>query len=135
MLFIDTDSVTYEIKLEDVYEEFCKHRHLFDFSNHPKDPKFYDNQNEMVVGKMKIVYRGIQITKFVRLKSKMHSMLLHDGKESNAVKGVNTEFNEFKDTLCNKKVLRHKIKRIQSKKHKLGTYKTTNHVLMIKDLF
>ena len=137
MLFIDTDSVTYEIKSEDVYEEFCKHRHLFDFSNHPKDPKFYDNQNEMVVGKMKIVYRGIQITKFVRSKSKMHSMLLHDGKESNAVKGVNTvtEFNEFKDTLCNKKVLRHKIKRIQSKKHKLGTYKTTNHVLMIKDLF
>ena len=40
-------------------------------------------------------------------------------------KGVNiaTEFNEFKDTLFNKKVLRHKIKRIQSKKHKLGTYK------------
>ena len=33
-------------------------------------------------------------------------------------KGVNiaTEFNEFKDTLLNKKVIRHKMKRIQSKK-------------------
>ena len=42
-----------------------------------------------------------------------------DGKESNMVKGVivATEFNEFKDTLFNKKIIRHKIKRFQSKKH------------------
>ena len=48
-----------------------------------------------------------------------------DGKESSTAKGVNiaTEFNEFKDTLFNKKVVRHKMKRIQSKKHKIGTYK------------
>ena len=39
-------------------------------------------------------------------------------------KGVNTatEFNEFKDTIFNKKVLRHKMRRIQGKKHKMGTY-------------
>ena len=39
-------------------------------------------------------------------------------------KGVNiaTEFNEFKDFLFNKKVIRHKMKRIQAKKHKIGTY-------------
>ena len=47
-----------------------------------------------------------------------------DGKESNTAKGVNiaTEFNEFKDILFNKKIMRHKMRRIQSKKHKLGTY-------------
>ena len=35
-----------------------------------------------------------------------------DGKESNTAKGVNiaTEFNEFKDTLFNKKIIRHKMK-------------------------
>ena len=40
-------------------------------------------------------------------------------------KGVNiaTEFNQFKDTLFNKKVLRHKMRRIQVKKHKIGTCK------------
>ena len=37
LLFTDTDSLTYEIKSEDVYEEFFKHKHLFDFSNYPKD--------------------------------------------------------------------------------------------------
>ena len=31
------------------------------------------------------------------------------------------EFNEFKDVLFNKKIIRHKIKRIQAKKHKIGT--------------
>ena len=40
LLFTDTDSLTYEIKSEDIYEEFFKHKHLFDFSNHPKDSKF-----------------------------------------------------------------------------------------------
>ena len=54
----------------------------------------------------------------------MHSMKNIDGKESNTAKGVNiaTEFDKFKDTLFNKKIIRHKIKRIQSKNHKLGTY-------------
>ena len=33
------------------------------------------------------------------------------------------EFDKFKDILFNKKIIRHKMKRIQSKKHKLGTYK------------
>ena len=36
LLFTDTDSLTYEIKSEDVYEELFKHKHLFDFSNYPK---------------------------------------------------------------------------------------------------
>ena len=37
---------------------------------------------------------------------------------------ITTEFDKFKDVLFNKKIIRHKMKRIQSKKHKLGTYET-----------
>ena len=33
---------------------------------------------------------------------------------------VAIEFNKFKDVLFNEKFIRHKMKRIQSKKHKLG---------------
>ena len=40
----------------------------------------------MVVGKMNNVYKGIPINKFVVLKSKLHSMLSDDGKESNTAK-------------------------------------------------
>ena len=79
----------------------------------------------MIVGKMKVVNKGIPINKFVAWKSKMHSRLSNDGKESNTAKGVNiaTGFNEFEDILFNKKVVRHKMKRIQIKKHRIGTYK------------
>ena len=34
---------------------------------------------------------------------------------------IATEFDKFKDVLCSKKIIRHKMKRIQGKKHKLGT--------------
>ena len=74
----------------------------------------------MVVGKMKNEYKGIPINKFVGLKSKTYFILSDDGKETDTAKGVNiaTEFNEFRDTLFNKKVVV-KMKRIQSKKHEL----------------
>ena len=124
LLFTDTDSLTYKIKSENVYEEFFKWKDLFDFSNYSKDSKFFDETNKKVIGKMKDEFEGKIIDEFVGLKSKMHSMKNIDGKESNTAKGVNiaTEFNEFKDTLFNKKILRHKMRRIQTKKHKLGTY-------------
>ena len=72
---------------------------------------------------MKDEPEGKIIGEFVGLK--IHSMKNIDGKESNMAKGVNIaiEFNELKDTLFNKKVLRHKMKRIQGKKHKMGTYR------------
>ena len=35
---------------------------------------------------------------------------------------IATKFNEFKDTLFNKKILRHKMKSLQGKKHKIGTH-------------
>ena len=53
LLFTDTDSLTYEIKSEDVYEELFKHKHLFDFSNYPKDSKFFDQANKKLLVKWK----------------------------------------------------------------------------------
>ena len=60
---------------------------------------------------------------FVGLRSKIYSKK-YDVKESNTAKGLNItiEFSEFKDTLFNKKIIRHKMRRIQSKKQKIGTY-------------
>ena len=125
LLFTDTDSLTYEIKSENVYE-FFKWKDLFDFSNYSKDSKFFDNTNKKVIGKMKDEYGGVIIDELVGLKSKMYSIKKTDGKESSTAKGVNitTEFNEFKDVLFNKKYIRHKMKRIQAKKHKIRTYET-----------
>ena len=81
---------------------------------------------------MKDVSEGKIIDEFVGLKSKMQSIKNIDGEEFNTAKGMNTvtEFNEFKATLFNKKVLRHKMRRIQGKKSTKYHYP----VLMIKDL-
>ena len=63
---------------------------------------------------MKDTSEGKINDEFDGLKSKMYSMKYIDGKESNKAEGVNiaTEFNEFKDTLFNKKSVRHKMRRI-----------------------
>ena len=73
---------------------------------------------------MKDEFGRVIVVEFAGLKSKMHSMKKIDGKECNTAKGVNiaTECDKFKDVLFNEKIIRHKMKRIQSKKHKLGTY-------------
>ena len=65
----------------------------------------FDQANKNVIGKMKDESEGKIIDEFVGSKSKMYSMKIIDGKESNTAIGVNiaTEFNEFKDTLFNKK--------------------------------
>ena len=85
---------------------------LFDFSNYPKDSKFYDPTNKKVNGKMKEVFEGKSIGEFVELKSKMHYMKTIECKGCNTAKGVHiaTEFNEFKDTLFNNKIIRHNEK-------------------------
>ena len=74
LLFTDTDSLTYEIKSENVYEKFFKWKDLFDFSNYLKDSKFFNENNKNVIGKMKDEFGGVTVTEFVGLKSKIHSM-------------------------------------------------------------
>ena len=86
--------------------------------------KFFHQANKKFIGKMKDESDGKITDEFVGLESKMYSLKSIDDKESNTAKGVNiaTEFNEFKDTLFNKKVLINKMRRIQGKKHKMGRY-------------
>ena len=101
-----------------------KWKDLFDFSNCSKDSKFLNEIDKKVIGKMKDEFGRVIIIEFVGLKSKMYSIKKIDGKEHNAAEGVSIaiESNKFRYVLFNKKNIRHKMKRIQSKKHKLRTY-------------
>ena len=54
LLFTDTDSLAYEIKSENFYEDFFKWKDLFDFSNYSKDSKFYDDANKKLLAKRKM---------------------------------------------------------------------------------
>ena len=108
-MFSDTDSLTYD------NEQFVKLKDLFDFSNYSEDSKFFNKTNKKVIGKMKNEFGGVIV---------MYSIKKIDHKEYNTAKGVSiaTEFDGFEYVLVNEKIIRHKMKRIQSKKHRLGTY-------------
>ena len=113
LLFTGRDSPMYEIKSKDVYEEFFKYKHSFDLSNYPKDSKFFDSANEIVIGQVKDGFKRIPINKFIGLKSKMCCIVSENDEEVNTAKAVNIsiEFKEYKNVLFNKKLIRHKMKK------------------------
>ena len=65
---------------------------------------------------------------FVELKSKMQSIKDVDGEENKTEKKINKNVvknrkqEEYVDVLFNKRIVRHNMKRIQSKSHKIGSY-------------
>ena len=124
LLFTDTDNLVYEIKSGNVYDQCFKDKHLFDLSGYPKNSVYYCDINKKVLGKMKDELNGDKIDEFVGLKSKMYSLITFSGKEVNKAKGVikRLRHKEYPDVLFNKKVVRHKMKRIQSNLYQVGTY-------------
>ena len=113
---------------------------MFDFSEHSFNSKLFDAVNKNVISKMKDEFRGKIISEFVGLKSKMYSLISVDYKEVTKTKGVNKKIRhkEFVDVLFNKKLIRHNMKRIQSKLHEIGAYNVCKNinkelVKMIKD--
>ena len=123
-LFTGTNSLVYEIKGSNVYENCFKDKHLFDFSGYPRNSVYYCDLNKKVLGKMKDEFNGVKIDEFVGLKSKMYLLIAENDLEVNKAKGVNLKLrhNEYVDVLFGKKVVRHKMKRIQSRLHIVGTY-------------
>ena len=89
ILFIDTDSLMYEIKTEDVYKDFTNDKEMFDFSNYSTKSKYYDNSNKLVVFEMKDETAGVAIGGFVGLKPKMYSLLVDDNSEYKKAKSIN----------------------------------------------
>ena len=123
LLFTDTDSLVYEIKTEDVYEDLYQGKNLFDFSDYPLDLTLYDPVNKKAIGKMKDEFKGRKINEFIGLKSKMYSLIGVDDQEATKANGINKKIRHKKFVvLFDKKVIRHNIERIQSKLHKTRTY-------------
>ena len=51
-LFTDTHSLMYEIKTENVYEDFSSDKEILDYSNYSTKSKYFDDSNILVIGKM-----------------------------------------------------------------------------------
>ena len=129
LLFTDTDSLTYEIEAEDVYQDFWYDTHKFDNSDYPENSPYHDRTNKKVIGKFKDEAASIPIVEFVGLKSKMYSYIKNVEKGGKTAKGIkknviknDLKHEDYKNVLLNNKQLHHKMKTIRSRKHQLGSY-------------
>ena len=86
LLFIDTNSLIYEIKTEDIYEGFSNDKEMCNFSNYSIKSKYYDNSSKLVVRKMKDEVAGVAIEEFVGLKPNMYSYLTDNNNEHKKIK-------------------------------------------------
>ena len=79
----------------------------------------------MVIGKTKYEVRGNIIDELVGLKSKMYSLVMVYDKEIKKAKGINKDVVDnirqikYVDVLFAQKIMRHNVKRIQNKLHKI----------------
>ena len=81
LLFTDTDSLTYEIEAEDVYQDFWCDKDKFDNSDYPKSSPYFDETNKKEIGKFKDGAAGVPICEFIGLRSKMYSYMKGNQKE------------------------------------------------------
>ena len=92
MLQIDTDRLMCKIEAGSVYEDFYKDKQLLDFRNYPKNSKYYNNSNNLVVTKMKDQTRDVPIKDFEGLKSKIYTFITKENHESEKTKCINKKF-------------------------------------------
>ena len=129
LLFTDTDSLTYEIEAEDIYQDYWNDKDKFDNSDYPKNSPYCNEINKKVIGKFKDEARGVPITEFVGLKSRMYSYIKSDEKCGKTAKGIkknviknDIKHEDYKNELLNNEQLHHKMKTIRSQKHQLGSF-------------
>lgn len=109
LLFTDTDSLCYDIKTDDIYKDLYEDKELFDNTDYGEKSPFFFDFNNKVIGKMKDETKGVPISEFIGLKSKMYAYKLNNGKITKKCKGINKnivennlKIEDYKKVLFNK---------------------------------
>ena len=110
LLFTDTDSLTYEIEADDVYQDFWNDKDKFDNSDYPKNSPYYDKTNKKVIGKSKDEATSTPVVEFIGLRPKMHSNIKNDEIGGKTAKGIkkniiknDIKHEDYKNVLINEK--------------------------------
>ena len=129
LLFTDTDSLTYEIEADDVYQDFWNDKEKFDNSDYPECSPFYDKTNKKVIGRFKDEASGVPICEFIGLRSKMYSYIKDNNQVGKTAKGIKKNIikkdithENYKKVLFNNEQMHHTMKTIRSNNHQLGSY-------------
>ena len=136
LLFTDTDSFCYELHTEDVYQDMFNHKHLFDFSDYPRNHLLWnDNKNKKKIGAFKDETLSIPIREFVGIRPKMYSILIDDDSNKTTMKGItytagkNINHNHYKECIFNNSSKYVEMLSIRSKEHNISTISTNKLAL------
>ena len=138
LLATDTDSIIVEVQTDDLVEDMGTHfAHHMDFSNYPKDHKFYNTNRARAPGYFKDELKGQQMLEFCGLKPKLYAYVMKSdaspseglkGKEVKRIKGITksardnlVQFQTYKDVLDTGSVLKLKQVGIKSRHHEMRT--------------
>ena len=130
LLFTDTDSLCYEIRTKNLYEDMYNNKKHFDLSelSGSKFEKYKDETNKKVLGKMKLECPNSIVKEFIGLKSKMYSISYDDGLEVKKAKGIvksvikkDLKHEKYNDILTSGSKMYSKMKVIRSQKHRIYT--------------
>jgi len=131
LLFTDTDSLTYLLKTDDLYDDMEQNLDLFDTSNFDADHRLYSLANKRVVGKFKSETGNRAPKQFIGLKAKMYSLDVGKNECKMALKGISKSYA--------KKHVRHRafVETLEQKTctfAKYRSFRSTNHVLQTLDI-
>lgn len=131
LLFTDTDSLTYQITTDDVYQDMKTDEHLYDTSDYPSNHPLFSIVNKKVIGKFKDEMNGIPIAEFVGLRAKMYSIKTEEKKQDQK-KGKGIKKNvlkkeirhqDYKDCLFQQREYHHSMMGFRSHQHQVYTEK------------
>ena len=144
LCFTDTDSLLYEIGTEDFYKDISEDvETMYDRSDYPKEghPSGIPvGKNKKVIGLMKHECAGKSIAKFVRLRAKLYSVKMDEGKENKKCKGVaknvvkkEISFEDYVQCLFSRESQIRKVNLIRSRKHAIFSKRIVKVSLSAED--
>ena len=129
VLYTDTDSLIYEFKCDDIYQNMKDDIHRFDTSDYPENNRFgMPRCNKKVLGLMKDECSGCMAVECVCVRSKLYGLRMANGEEQKKAKGVKTSvvkktitFDDYLNCLMNYTEIKRKQITFRSKNHDVFT--------------
>ena len=140
LLYMDTDSLVYDIKTEDFYKDIAEDVETrFDTSGYEPDRPLPIGKNKKVIGLMKDELGGKIMKEFISLRPKMHSYRVEES-EPKKCKGIKKcvvkktiSFKDYKRCLLEGRNIHRSQLMFRSKKHNVRTLKANKLALSRED--
>ena len=141
LLYMDTDSLVYDIKTEDFYKDIAEDVETrFDTSGYEPNIPLPIGKNKKVIGLMKDELGGKIMKEFIGLRPKMYSYKIGEKDEPKKCKGIKKcvvkkaiSFEDYKRCLFEGRVIHRSQLLFRSSKHKIKTLELNKLALSRED--